>query len=454
MSRLVALIDGEHYPPVVRSALASLAAEHEVAAAVFVGGTEKVDPEAAASYGVPVVARTTVADAILEAIRAYAPDALVDLSDEPVVSAADRFSLASLALSCGVGYRGADFVFEPPRALVTTRTPTLGIIGTGKRVGKTAISAYVARDLKRLGTDVVVLAMGRGGPAEPEIIYGDRIALTTSDLLAVAREGKHAASDNYEDAVMSRVTTVGCRRCGGGLAGETYFSNVPQGAELADSLGKELILLEGSGSAIPPVHADATILVVAAGRGAGYISDYFGPYRLARADVVALAFAEEPMATAGDVQQLREAIGRLRPGIPVVATTFRPRPIEPIADKRVIFATTAPPQVADRLAEHLAEDSECEVVAVTTQLSNRAALREDLARHVGSADVIVAELKAAAIDVAAAAGEVAGIPTVLCDNVPVALDDSDLSEIVSQAAALAAERAIERGTDDRTGAGS
>jgi arylsulfatase A-like enzyme len=40
---MVALIDGEHYPPVVRFALSALAGEHEVAAAVFLGGTEKVD---------------------------------------------------------------------------------------------------------------------------------------------------------------------------------------------------------------------------------------------------------------------------------------------------------------------------------------------------------------------------------------------------------------------------
>ena len=54
--------------------------------------------------------------------------------------------------------------------------------------------------------------MGRGGPPEPELIRGDEVALTTADLLALARQGRHAASDNYEDAVMSRVVTVGCRQ--------------------------------------------------------------------------------------------------------------------------------------------------------------------------------------------------------------------------------------------------
>ncbi len=112
-------------------------------------------------------------------------------------------------------------------------------------MGKTAVSGYVARTLTGLGHDIVVLAMGRGGPAEPELIHGEQVRLTTPDLLELASQGIHASSDNYEDAVMSRVTTVGCRRCGGGMAGETFFSNVPEGARLADSLGKELLVLEG-----------------------------------------------------------------------------------------------------------------------------------------------------------------------------------------------------------------
>ena len=43
MSRVIVLIDGEHYPPVVVAAIESLAEDNEVVAAVFLGGTEKVD---------------------------------------------------------------------------------------------------------------------------------------------------------------------------------------------------------------------------------------------------------------------------------------------------------------------------------------------------------------------------------------------------------------------------
>lgn len=445
MSRVVALIDGEHYPPVVRFALAALSGEHEVVAAAFLGGTEKVDLEAGhETYGVPLVVGATPEEALVAAIERYGPCAVIDLSDEPVVTSADRFRLAGIALGHGVEYRGADFHFSPPTARLHTNTPTLGLIGTGKRVGKTAISAYIARRLTARGRDIVVLAMGRGGPSEPELIRGDKVALTTPDLLELARQGKHASSDNYEDAVMSRVTTVGCRRCGGGMAGETFFSNVPEGARLADSLGKELLILEGSGAAIPPVHADANILVVGAGRGMTYARDYFGPFRLERADAVILATAEKPNATPEEVAALSAAVREARPGIPVVATTFRPAPIEPVEGARVFFATTAPEPVLDLLTAHLESEYGCTVVGASANLSNRALLRRDMAACSGAYDMLLTELKAAAIDVVATAGEEAGVPTVLCDNVPVTVDGGDLDAALDEAADLALARGEER----------
>jgi cyclic 2,3-diphosphoglycerate synthetase len=441
MSRVVALIDGEHYPPVVRFALDELRRTHEVVAAAFIGGTEKVDAAGGEDlYGLPVVRGSNASDALRTAIDRFAPETVIDLSDEPIVSAADRFRLASEALARGVGYTGADFAFDPPATEVSLETPTLAIIGTGKRVGKTSISAYVARHLDARGHRVVVLAMGRGGPAEPELIRGDEVALTTEDLLALAERGVHAASDNYEDAVMSRVPTVGCRRCGGGLAGETFFSNVPEGARLADSLGRDLVMLEGSGAAIPPVRADATLLVVGAAQGSSYVSDYFGPYRLARADGVVIAGAEAPLATQASLGELVAAIRRFREDVPVAVTTFRPTPLADVSGARVLFATTAPPVLVDRLRAHLESEHGCDVVAVSTALSDRGALRADLRAHAGRFDVLLTELKAAAIDVVAAAGAEAGVPTVLCDNVPVSLSGDGLDAMIDRLYDLARER--------------
>ena len=445
MKRAVVLIDGEHYPPVVRFAIEQLSADHEVVAAAFLGGTEKIDVESGLDvYGVPLVTGSSAEGTLRTALALYSPDVVIDLSDEPVLTAPGRMALAAVALRYGAAYRGADFAFEPPAHVATTHTPVLALIGTGKRVGKTAISAEIARQLTAAGRDVVVLAMGRGGPEVPELIRGEDVALTTSDLLALARQGKHASSDNYEDAVMSRVTTVGCRRCGGGMAGATFFSNVAEGAALADSLGRELLISEGSGAAIPPITYDAAVLVVGAGRGVTYIRDYFGPYRLAQADLVVISCAETPIATPSDVAALRERIAEQRPELPVIATTFRPRPIAPVAGKRVFFATTAPAAILPRLAEHLATQHGCEVVATSAHLSDRAKLREDMAAHAGTYDLLLTELKAAAIDVVASAGEEAGVETVLCDNVPVVIDGGDLPAQIARVAQLAVGRGLAR----------
>jgi cyclic 2,3-diphosphoglycerate synthetase len=448
VNRALVLIDGEHYPPVVRAALADLSVAHDVVAAVFAGGTEKVDGAGdAATYGLPVVRRADALAALSDAIDVYAPDLVIDLSDEPVVSSVDRFRLASIALGRGVAYQGADFRFEPPVAGVLTRTPTLAIVGTGKRVGKTAVSAHVARLLAEAGVTPVVLAMGRGGPETPELLRGDELRLTTADLIAFARQGRHASSDNYEDAVMSRVMTVGCRRCGGGMAGRTSFSNVPEGALLADELGAAIMMLEGSGAALPPVHADATLLVVGASQGTGYVTDYFGPLRLDAADAVVIAGAEPAVVTPERTAALVAAVRRRRPEVPVCVVTFRPRPIEPIGGRRVFFATTAPRALVPVLAAHLEEHYGCAVVASSPHLSDRGRLREDLDAAAGSFDLLVTELKAAAIDVVAMTGEAYGVPTVLVDNVPLQVGGDRLDPTALALARLAQQRAAERSDD-------
>jgi cyclic 2,3-diphosphoglycerate synthetase len=405
---------------------------------VFAGGTEKIDGGAdAETYGLPVVRRADALTALEDAIDLYSPDLVIDLSDEPVVSSAGRFRLASVALGRGVAYQGADFRFEPPAATVSTRTPTLAIVGTGKRVGKTAVSAHIARLLVGAGITPVVLAMGRGGPETPEILRGDQLQLTTEDLISFARQGRHASSDNYEDAVMSRVMTVGCRRCGG-------FSNVPEGARLADDLGADVMVLEGSGAAVPPVHADASLLVIGASQGIGYVTDYFGPLRLDRADAVVVAGAEPALVPPGSTDALVAAIRRRRPEIPVCTVTFRPRPLEPIGGRRVFLATTAPQALVPILAAHLEERYGCAVVASSPHLSDRARLREDLEAAAGSFDLLVTELKAAAIDVVAMTGEAFGVPTVLADNVPLQVGGDELDSTALALTALARDRAGER----------
>jgi cyclic 2,3-diphosphoglycerate synthase len=180
MKRAVAVIDGEHYAPVVRDALAEL--PYDFVAALFVGGSEKI--VGGEDYGVPL------AESLEEAVAAYEPEIVIDLSDEPVLGPRERMLLASRALALGVPYLGPDFGFDPP-VLEPFALPSLSIVGTGKRVGKTAVAGYAARLLAE-DRHVVVVAMGRGGPAEREVA---ELQPTVDDLLALSRDGRHAASD-------------------------------------------------------------------------------------------------------------------------------------------------------------------------------------------------------------------------------------------------------------------
>ena len=203
---------------------------------------------------------------------------------------------------------------------------------------------------------------------------------------------------------------------------------MPEGARLADDLGKELIVLEGSGAAVPPVGADATLLVIGAAQGPGYVTDYFGPLRLAGADAVVIAGAEEPLVSAEQVEAVVAAVREARPDVPVCTVTFRPRPLEPVRGLRVFFATTAPEVMLPSLVRAPGGGPRLQRRRGEPAPVGPGALCGPTSRRPGSFDVLLTELKAAAIDVVAVAGEAAGVPTVLCDNVPVGVGGSDLEE--------------------------
>ena len=401
--RALALIDGEHYPDVVRDALAAL--PYEVVGAVMLGGTEKLR-DGEPDYGTPLW------HDLGEALATLEPDLVVDLSDEPVVGPRRRFRLASQVLAAGLAYVGADFRLEPV-PFAPLGVPALAVIGSGKRVGKTAAAGYVARLLGE-SREVVVVAMGRGGPAEPVVTEASP---TVESLLALSRGGVHAASDYLEDAALAGVVTVGARRCGGGLAGAPFHSNVEEAARLAASLSPDLVLLEGSGAAIPPVEARRRILVAGAHQDPEIVAGYLGAYRLLLSDLVVLTMCEEPRATAAQVGALREAIAAVDPELPVVATVLRPRPVESVAGRRVAFFSTAASAIHERLREHLEAEHGAELVLVSGSLANREALRAELdSEEARRAEAFLVEIKAAAIDVVAETAAERGIPVVFADN--------------------------------------
>lgn len=419
--RAIFLIDGEHYPPVVLDAMRSIKASMGVTAvaAAFLGGTEKLKD--GTDYGVPLVHGTDPVSAVGNALREYpGVEVVVDLSDEPVVGYRERMRIASLVLAAGARYRGSDFELAPPGYRRVSTKPSLAVIGTGKRVGKTAVSGYMARLLSRNGFDPCVVSMGRGGPAEPEVIEGHKMSVGSDFLLEALEKGAHAASDCYETAALSRVVTVGCRRCGGGLAGDPFVSNVLEGAEVANGLDTHLTLFDGSGAAVPPVEVEGRVLVAGAHQDPEYISGYLGAYRLLVSDLLLLTMSEEPMADAARVQAIVEAVGKVRPDLPILPTVFRPRPVGETRGLRVAYVSTAPPAVLPKLAGHLEERYGCEVVVSSGNLSDRQALARDLeAMRNLPFDAYLTEIKASAIDVVTRRGSEEGRAVLYCDNDPV-----------------------------------
>ncbi len=409
--RAVAIVDGEHYAAVVRHALSEL--PYDFAAAVLVGGQEKL--RGGEDYGVPL------AEDVESAIAGHAPDVVVDLSDEPVLGPPERLALVSRVLACGVPYVGADFRFDPPER-APFELPSIAVAGTGKRVGKTAVTGHLAR-LLSAEHEVVVVAMGRGGPPDPEVVT---VPPTVGALVDLSRSGRHAASDHLETAALVGVATVGCRRCGGGLAGAVATSNVGQGARVAASLHPDLVVFDGSGAALPPIAADRTVVVVGGHQDPAVAAGYLNTYRLLVADLVVVTMAE--LGSGWETVRDRVA-SAVRADVPVVATTLHPRPLSDVRERTVAYFSAAPVEALDRLREHLEGAFGARIVHVSGNLANRAALREELEEI--SADVYLVELKAAAIDVVAEAALEKGAEVVLAANDVVSVaGERDLDELL------------------------
>ena len=380
-------------------------------------------------------------DDVRAALREARAEALVDLSDEPVLGYRERFLLMSAALAEGARYVAPDTEVRPQAFARLASVPALGVIGTGKRVGKTAVSGWLARRLQaKLAArgGVIVVAMGRGGPPEPELVHGE-LGLTAAQLLEASRRGRHAASDCYEDAYLAGVTAIGCRRCGGGLAGAPYDDTVRAALPLVERSGAALAVIEGSGAAVPPVACDATLCVAGAAQPVDYVAGLLGTYRLLLSDVLVLTACEPPFATEGKMTALADAARAVKPDLEVITTVFRPRPAQPVRGRRVAFFTTAPPEALPGLVRALEEDHGAAVVVAAADLADRSRLADDVRRATDEADVFLTEIKAAAVDMVAEAADAAGKELVFCDNEPVALQ-GDLGEAVDGLAALAAER--------------
>jgi cyclic 2,3-diphosphoglycerate synthetase len=251
----------------------------------------------------------------------------------------------------------------------------------------------VARTLAR-DRDVVVVAMGRGGPTEPEVV---ETPPTPAELLRRSRAGEHAASDHLELAAFAGVPAIGCRRAGGGFAGAVFDSNVQAGARLAAERKPDVVVFDGSGAALPPIATTARILVTT---GAQDATSYLNLYRLLISDLVVVLHG-----SADDARHIGATVDT-----PVVRAELRLRPEEPVEGRVAVF--TAGPA----LLEHLDAD----IVLRSTALADRPELHRQLEST--DADTYVVELKAAAVDVVAEYAAAHGKRLVLAGNDVVAVD--------------------------------
>jgi cyclic 2,3-diphosphoglycerate synthetase len=175
------------------------------------------------------------------------------------------------------------------------------------------------------------------------------------------------------------------------MAGAVATSSVVAGAEVARGLDPDLVIFDGSGAAVPPIAADARILV------AHDVTAGLNLYRVLISDLV-LTMDE---GVARDVASVST--------VPVLSFDLRLKPTTPLEGRRTAVFTTG----ADRV-DHLDAD----VVHVSVNLARRNALRDELARV--DAEVYLVELKAAAIDVVAEAALERGAEVVFAENEVVA----------------------------------
>jgi cyclic 2,3-diphosphoglycerate synthetase len=433
--RVVVLVDGEHHPSAVRTALDAVRGDgDEVVGALYCGGGEKVDPSRIDdAYGVPVMRGRELGAALAEAIDGWKAEAVLDLTDHPVLTASDRFRLAAVALDHGVPYRGADFDLRPPAFERILTKPTIRVFATGKRTGKTAVTSALAKHAVARGFTPVIVAVGRGGPNPPRVIEtGTKLDGRT--LVDMADAGFHAGSDYVEDALTAGVTTIGCVRVGGGLAGAMVYSNVPAAARLAEKRDEDLVFLEGSGASLPDVDAHAGVICIPVDIDPDEMSGHLGPYRLLLADLAVVTMADEGSAAA----KAEAAIHGTVPDLDVVHVCFRPEPLESVTGRRVFLCTTAPAAAEPMLVQHLEQNYGCEVAGVTNRLADRAALLDELERA-PSYDVLLTEIKAAAIDVAGRHALGAGKDVVFVNN---AVLGKGMEEAFDRLLDLAVERAL------------
>ena len=344
--RAVALIDGEHYAPVVRDALAR--------ASVRVG---RRDPrrrhrEAARRRRLRRAARRR----LRRRGASSSTSRTSPCSGRPSASAGP-----SRALAAGLPYVGADFRFDPPASRAVRAAVDRGDRHRQARRedgGHGAPRAAAGPRPRR--------RRRRDGPRRPGRAGGDRgaavgrrarRALALGAACGVGPSRDRSARRRADDRLPPR----GRRARRGGLHVERLA-----GARLAAARAPDVVVFDGSGAAIPPIDVDRRVLVVGTGHD---VDAYLNLYRRLISDLVVASAATSPARSA------RAAAAR------------RPAPLE---GRVAVFTAGATP------TSRISTPTSCTSrrISPTARLCGASSTRLD-------ADTYLVELKAAAIDVVA-----------------------------------------------------
>jgi len=147
---------------------------------------------------------------------------------------------------------------------------------------------------------------------------------------------------------------------------------------------------------------------------------------------------EDFLVSSEKLRKLIDGVQSINPGVMVVKTVFRPRPLAGIEGRRVFLTSTAPDEAVEIQARYLEDSCGARITGYSGALADRAALEKDLERARG-AEVIATELKAAGVDTVSAFANANGLELAYLENVPVSLD-GDLDGLIDRLARKARER--------------
>jgi predicted GTPase len=145
-----------------------------------------------------------------------------------------------------------------------------------------------------------------------------------------------------------------------------------------------------------------------------------------------------------NLSALRSHVQRYQADARQIITDFIPVPLADVRGRKAFFITTAPEPAAAGQVQHLQAEAGCRVVGWSARLADRAGLAEDL-EAAEPYDVLLTELKAAAVDIGVERAIARGAEVVFVDNRATVVEGStDLRTAIAEALELAMERGSSR----------